>query len=112
MGQKVQSIGGSPLTTVTLTAVDDTVKTLSAAVLSRLGALRVDDKHDTFHVMISPETCAIRFAFGVDPVPDTSGKVVTPGQDIHLDSRSQCQQFRYCNAITGDNAIINIYPEV
>jgi len=112
MGQKIQSIGGSPLDTITLTATDDTVKTLSAAVLSRLGALRVDDKHDTFHVMITVETYGIRFAFGVDPVPSGLGKPVYPSQDIHLDSRSQARRFRYCNATAGENSVLHIYPEV
>ena len=112
MGQKVQLVGGMPVDTITYTHTDDTVQQFTAAALSRLGAARVDDKHDTFHIMLSVETSPIRFAFGVDPVPDVSGKQVEPGQDIHISSRAQARLFRWCNGIAGSNATVHQYPEV
>ena len=111
MAQKLQVIGGSPLVTQTLTATDDTVKTLAATLLSRSAAEGPAD-HDSFHITITPETYGIRVAFGVDPVPSGLGKVIAPGQELHLDSRAQAQHFRYCNSTAGQNAVIHVYPEV
>jgi len=104
---QIQTVGGQPLKTITVTSTSDAVKRLPDSIKAQ-----ASDNRKSFSVTICIENAPIRFAFQVNPVPGVSPKQVEPNQEIVLTSTAQIAQFRYCNGIAGQNATIHIYPEI
>jgi len=103
--QYVFSVGGGPVTTITKTATDDSVSRLSASEY-------VNADRDVIYCLVYARTNAIKIAFGVDPEPDGLGLIVEQGDAVKLNNVGQVRAFRWCNARTGVNAVIDLYREV
>ena len=113
--QSYMEVTGEPLTTLKHTC-DDTVETLIDDVTGFLAQSTVTRGYpQTVNVvgcLITVEDFSIRFTWGADATQAGLGHVIAPGQSLKLTSHKQIIDFRFINKDSGDDAILQITPEL
>ncbi len=110
-------ITGEPLTTLKHTC-GDTAEILITDVtgfVAQTTKTRVTPQLvNVVACLITIETYSIRFAWGTNPIQGAAGTghILAPGQSLKLTNHKQIIDLRFINMINGNNAILQITPEI
>lgn len=89
--------------------LDDVTDFVSQTTVTRASQIV---KCNVIGCLITVEDNPIRFAWGTDPTQAGVGHVLASGQSIKLTNYRQITDFRFINHTNGDDAIIQITPEI
>jgi hypothetical protein len=115
--QKVVEVSGLPLTTLKHTC-GDTVETLDdiSGFVLQVTTYPLSNPKPTnvTACLITCETYDIKFAWNVDPTQGATGlgHILAAGNSLRLINTKQVSGFRFINKTNGENALIQVTPEL